>query len=148
MKKEKGSRLTFGTAVEELAGVHAFDSDEKLSVLLVFVAVSEDDFSEGCSTAGIVHDVLDDSLDVAAFERMVRHPKVDTYPLRSAKSRVLKAAGAILLEVWALKIVLPPRLCTKIKRGLASGQRDKMSDTAQGPFGGVMTPTSDYSSHD
>ena len=36
----------------------------------------------------------------------------DTYPLLSAKSKVLNAAGAILFEVWALKIVLPPRLCT------------------------------------
>ena len=100
-----------------MAGVHAFDSDEKLSVLLEFVLVSENDFREGRATAGIVHDVLDNSLDVAATGRSVRHPKVITYPLRSAKSRVLKAAGATLLEVWALKIVLPPRLCTKIEGG-------------------------------
>ena len=95
-----------------MAGVHAFDSDEKLSVLLEFVLVSENDFSEGSATAWIVHDVLDDSLDVAVEEQEVRHTKMTTYPLFSAKSRVLNAAGAILLEVWALKIVLPPRLCT------------------------------------
>jgi hypothetical protein len=31
------------------------------------------------------------------------------------KSRVLKAAGATLLQVLALKMVLPPRLCAKKK---------------------------------
>ena len=65
MKKEKGSRLTFGTAVEELAGVHAFDSDEKLSVLLEFVRVSETDLGQGSASTGIVHNVLHDSLDVS-----------------------------------------------------------------------------------
>eukprot|EP00354_Favella_ehrenbergii_P005530 CAMPEP_0170459426 /NCGR_PEP_ID=MMETSP0123-20130129/6122_1 /TAXON_ID=182087 /ORGANISM="Favella ehrenbergii, Strain Fehren 1" /LENGTH=259 /DNA_ID=CAMNT_0010724015 /DNA_START=129 /DNA_END=909 /DNA_ORIENTATION=+ len=55
----------FGAAVEELAGVHAFDSDEKLSVLLEFVLVSENDLGKGSATAGIVHDVLHDSLDVS-----------------------------------------------------------------------------------
>jgi hypothetical protein len=49
-----------------LAGVHAFDSDEKLSVLLEFVLVSENDLGKGSATAGIVHDVLHDSLDVSA----------------------------------------------------------------------------------
>jgi len=55
----------FGTAVDELAGVHAFDSDEKLSVLLESVLVSENDLGKGSATAGIVHDVLHDALDVS-----------------------------------------------------------------------------------
>lgn len=33
-----------------------------------------------------------------------------TYPALSAKSRVLKRAGATLFEVWALKMVDAPRL--------------------------------------
>ena len=60
--------LTFGAAVNELAGVHAFDSDEKLSVLLEFVGVSEDDLGERGAAAWIVHNVLDDSLDVSALK--------------------------------------------------------------------------------
>jgi len=56
----------FGAAVNELAGVHAFDSDEKLSVLLEFVTISENDLGKGGATAGIVHNVLDNSLDVSA----------------------------------------------------------------------------------
>ena len=66
-----------------------------------------------------MHDVLHDSLDVSVdkkdaiiFQKLGDDVGVAeiTYPLRSAKSKVLKAAGAILFEVWALKIVLPPRL--------------------------------------
>ncbi len=106
-----------------MAGVHAFDSDEKLSVLLEFVLVSETDLGQGSASTGIVQNVFHNSLDVSVEKggnAKVRHTKSEadrlmrlTYPLRSAKSRVLKAAGATLLEVWALKIVLPPRLCTK-----------------------------------
>ena len=113
-----------------MAGVHAFDSDEKLSVLLEFVLVSENDFSEGSATAGVVHNILNDSLNVTVVEkggddtRMLDTPYLRshliaafvTYPLRSAKSKVLKAAGATLFEVWALKMVLPPRLCTIVRQ--------------------------------
>jgi len=55
----------FGAAVDELAGVHAFDSDEKLSVLLESITVSENDLGKRSATAGIVHDVLHDALDVS-----------------------------------------------------------------------------------
>jgi hypothetical protein len=48
-----------------LTGVHALDSDEILSVLLVFVLVSENDFGKRCATARIVHDVLHNSFDVS-----------------------------------------------------------------------------------
>jgi hypothetical protein len=48
-----------------LAGVHAFDSDEKLSVLLEFVLVSESDLGKGGATARIVHDVFHDTLNVS-----------------------------------------------------------------------------------
>jgi len=56
----------FGARIDELAGVHAFDSDEKLSVLLEFVLVSESDLGKGGATARIVHDVLHDALNVSA----------------------------------------------------------------------------------
>jgi hypothetical protein len=71
-KKALTEKPTFGATVDELAGVHAFDSDEKLSVLLEFVLVSENDFSEGGATAWVVHNVLDDSLDVTVRKRTMR----------------------------------------------------------------------------
>jgi hypothetical protein len=48
-----------------LAGVHALDCDEKLSVLLVFVLVFEDNLSEGSATARVMENVSDDTLDVS-----------------------------------------------------------------------------------
>ena len=60
------SERSFGATIDELAGVHAFDSDEKLSVLLEFVLVSENDFGKRGATAWVVHNVLDDSLDVTS----------------------------------------------------------------------------------
>ena len=54
-----------------LTGVHALDSDEILSVLLVFVLVSENDFGKRCATARIVHDVLYDSTNVSANKMLV-----------------------------------------------------------------------------
>lgn len=50
-----------------MACVHAFDSDEKLSVLLEFVLVSENDFGKRGATARVVHNVLHDTLDVTAL---------------------------------------------------------------------------------
>ena len=72
MKKEI-ERLTFGAGIDELAGVHAFDCDEKLSVLLEFVHVSENDFGERGTATRVVHNVLDNSLDVAEGGTKVRH---------------------------------------------------------------------------
>ena len=66
--------LTFGTAVDELSCVHAFDSDEILSALFESVHVSEDDLGEGSTTARVVHDVLHNALDVPArTQQLVRH---------------------------------------------------------------------------
>jgi len=58
----------FGAAIDELAGVHAFNSNEILLVLLEFVLVSEYDLSERGATAGIMHDILDNTLDVSKTE--------------------------------------------------------------------------------
>jgi hypothetical protein len=60
------SERGFGATIDELAGVHAFDSDEKLSVLLEFVLVSENNLGKRGATAGVVHNVLHDSLDVSS----------------------------------------------------------------------------------
>ena len=59
-----------------MAGVHAFDSDEKLSVLLEFVLVSETDLGQGSATTGIVHNVLNNSLDVSV--KIGENRKLDT----------------------------------------------------------------------
>ena len=53
------------TDVDELAGVHALSSDEKLLVLAVLVGVAEDNLGKGGATAGVVDDVLDKTTDVA-----------------------------------------------------------------------------------
>ena len=73
--KELRSTPTFGAAIDEHSGVHALDSDEILSVLLVFVLVSENDFGKRCATARVVNDVLNDALDVSANKKSqdVRH---------------------------------------------------------------------------
>ena len=58
-----------------MAGVHAFNSNEILLVLLEFVLVSEYDLSERGATAGIMHDILDNTLDVSKTEeRSVEFP--------------------------------------------------------------------------
>lgn len=56
--------LTFASSVDKHSSVHAFDGDEILSALLVFVLVSEDDLGEGSTSAGVVNDVSHNSLDV------------------------------------------------------------------------------------
>jgi len=59
------SQGSFRSSMNILTGVHALDSDEILSVLLVFVLVSENDFGKRCATARIVHNVLHNSFDVS-----------------------------------------------------------------------------------
>lgn len=53
--------------------------------MLELVGVSEDDLGEGGTTAGVVHDLLDNALDVATRSETRAEP----YPSLSAKSRVL-----------------------------------------------------------
>jgi len=54
-----------------LAGVHAFNSNEILLVLLEFVLVSEHDLGKGGATAWIMHDVLYNALDISVNEERV-----------------------------------------------------------------------------
>ena len=62
------------TGIDEHASVHAFDGDEVFSSELVLVDISELNLSEGGSTAGIVDNILDDSLYVSDPRK---HPKVN-----------------------------------------------------------------------
>jgi len=70
------SQLSLPTAVDELAGVHAFASNEQLLPGLVAVRIAEVDDGQGCATAGIVDDVLDDTLDVAIALGKVDWPEL------------------------------------------------------------------------
>ena len=60
------SKRSFGATVDELSSVHTLNSDEILSMLLEFIGVSEADLGERGTSAGVVHDVLDNTLDVAS----------------------------------------------------------------------------------
>jgi hypothetical protein len=113
---------TFASSVDEHSCVHAFNGDEILSALLVFVLVSEDDFGKGGASTSIMNNVSHNSLDVTkdrlvivntgAFKNIGQLFKARqvgiTYPCLSAKSRVLKRAGATLLQVCALKTLELP----------------------------------------
>jgi len=57
--------LGLGAGVDELAGVEALGGDEGLLHKLELVGVAEHHGGEGSATSGVVHDALDDTLDVA-----------------------------------------------------------------------------------
>jgi len=62
-----GGEGSFISAVDELTSVHSFSSQEVGSLESVFIGVSEDDLGEGSTTAGIVEDLSDDTLDVTVL---------------------------------------------------------------------------------
>lgn len=51
-------QLTLLAAVDELSGVDALSSDEELCPLLEAVWVTEGDFGQGSTTAGVVDNIL------------------------------------------------------------------------------------------
>jgi hypothetical protein len=55
---------TLGTSIDELTSEKTLNSDEILSTVLVLVGVSEDNLGERSATTRVVHNFLDDSLDV------------------------------------------------------------------------------------
>lgn len=63
-KDVTGGEGSFISAVNVLTGVHAFSSQEVGSLESILIRVSEDDLGEGSTTAGIVEDLSDDTLDV------------------------------------------------------------------------------------
>jgi hypothetical protein len=64
-KDVANSQVRVLAGVDELTSVHALIGNECLCPILEFVWASEDDFCEGCATAGIVNDLLDYASDVA-----------------------------------------------------------------------------------
>jgi len=70
---DRQSRLL--TAVDELTRVHALDGDERLLALLELVGISELNNGQRGSTAGVVDDVLHDSLDVSVTLRIIDSPQ-------------------------------------------------------------------------
>lgn len=59
---------TLGTSIDELTSEETLNSDEILSTVLVLVGVSEDNLGERSATTSVVHNFLDDSLDVTIDE--------------------------------------------------------------------------------
>ena len=62
IKEEK--RRTFLSSVDEHSAVHSLDSDEVLGALFVFVLVSEAYLSKRSTSAGVVNNVSDNTLNV------------------------------------------------------------------------------------
>lgn len=64
--------LGFAAAIDELARVHALNSDKVLSLVSVAILILECDLCEGSTTARIVQNVLHNALDVTlAFSKVV-----------------------------------------------------------------------------
>jgi len=61
----------FDSGIDELAGVHSFDSDEVLNSLLVSVCISEGNLCKWCSSAWIMNDILHNTLQVSLFLTIV-----------------------------------------------------------------------------
>jgi len=59
-----GGQRSFVSSIDELTGVHSFNSQEVASSESVLIRVSEDDLGEGSTTTRIVEDFSDDTLDV------------------------------------------------------------------------------------
>lgn len=57
--------VTSATAVKELTGVKTLASDEVFFLSTEFIRVPEGDLEEGSAPSWVVHDVLDNSLDIA-----------------------------------------------------------------------------------
>jgi hypothetical protein len=55
---------SLGTGVDELTSVHSFNGEEMVVLESVLIGVSEDNLGEGSTTAGIVDDLSDDTLNV------------------------------------------------------------------------------------
>jgi len=62
-----GGEGSFMTAVNVLSSVHAFDSQEVGSLESILIRISESNSGEGSTTAGIVEDLSDDTLDVTVL---------------------------------------------------------------------------------
>lgn len=62
------------SAVDELARVHALNSNKQLLVLLEFVLVSENNTGKGGTTSFVVDDFLDHTLNVTLSLSKIKSP--------------------------------------------------------------------------
>lgn len=70
----KGGLLS---AVDELSGVHTLGGNHELSVPLVAVSIQELDLGNGCTSSGVMEDLLDDTTDVAATFGIIDGAELD-----------------------------------------------------------------------
>merc|ERR1719182_285160 len=70
------SSLYVLAAVDELAGVHTLNGDERLLVKLVPVLVAEGNLRERRAAAGVADHLLHEALDVALALREVQRPEL------------------------------------------------------------------------
>lgn len=68
--------LGLASSVDVLAGVHALNSDEVFGSALVSVGVTELDAGKRGTTAGVVNDLLDYTLDIATRYTTVPYPSL------------------------------------------------------------------------
>jgi len=62
---------SFLSSIDKLSSEHSFNSDEVLNSLLVLVRISESDLGERSTSSGVVNDILDDTLDIPLFLRVI-----------------------------------------------------------------------------
>lgn len=89
-----------GTSVDELTGVHALDSDEVLSALLVAVGVAEHHPGEGSTTAGVVHNRLNNTLHITILKEL---NMADNLPLALREVEGSEPGGSYALVGVGLK---------------------------------------------
>ena len=80
MERENVTNAELGvlTAVHELTSVESFDSDEHVLHVSVVVRVTEDNLSEGSSSAGVVLDLSDETLHVSVTLGIVESSKLSS----------------------------------------------------------------------
>lgn len=62
---------SFVSSINKLSSEHSFDCDEILNSLLVPIGVSECNLGKRSTSSGIVNDILDNTLDIPLFLRVI-----------------------------------------------------------------------------
>jgi len=66
---------SLGTAVNELSGIHSFDGNEVLISRFVAISIAESNLGKRCTSAWVMNNVLNHSLDVTLSFRIVESPE-------------------------------------------------------------------------
>jgi hypothetical protein len=85
------------TSIDELTSVHSFNGEEMVVLKSVLIGVSEDDLSKGSTTAGIVDDLSDDTLNVTVLFSEIENSESggsDSVVLVSLEDGVLLTSSA------------------------------------------------------